>query len=410
MTLEENVFISPDNIYRDILLGLEIVISFFCLEFFLLFFSRYVSRSSKPAEISQDKKLSNYIILERLEKYLNLLKNRELSFVMFFFMVAMMNILFILGDFYSGNSTAREFFLYAGYLEFIFSFVFLASSLEQHELRRNKFMFTRIFGFLGIITVIVLMFFPKFALIITYIAFPTAILMIMQYGNILVKRSRGLHRILYPSISLIIGLLLFTAGFIFSVEAMINIFGWWIRLLGDILQCLSVFLFATTFYFLPSISELDWLTKVQTLYVIHPSGLSLYQYQFREKNTLEADLTTSVIVTIKAMFQEMIANPKEGVRSIRRENFTIVLTSGKYIISVIIADDDSISLHEKNQVFCNAFEDTFAEKLQTWNGDVKPFEETEALVKEIFTTRSQPSTENNNSQNGKKKLHRFRNR
>jgi hypothetical protein len=213
-------------------------------------------------------------------------------------------------------------------------------------------------------------------------------LAILHYGKVIWIRVKGLRRLALPVYALFFGFFLLFLGFLATTDQANTYFGIIGRLLGDLTQMFAIAMFALAFYFLPSFSEFDWVDKIRALFVVHPSGISLFNYNFQvndKTQRYESDLTTGAIVAIKAMMQDMSTQKKSNVQSIRKEDFTMLLEYGKNVICVLLTDQESVSLREKIKSFCHEFERTYNNQLEKWYGKVDHFNSAKTIVEKIFS-------------------------
>jgi len=372
--------------YREILLGIEWIIVFFCFEFFILFFSRYNQRKSKKMSIV----LSNFLRNEDrsarkvFEEYMNLLVSREIAWGIVFFFLGWMYFMFIISDFYANTNFIREIFLDAGYLLFVCAIITIGYSIERNELRKTNFLFSKIFGSLLIVLLLAILFWDQGVQYILILFWPFIFIMFYQAMGIMLRRAHGIHRLILPTYSLIAGLFFLILGFFFSTDYIILNYGIIFRLIGDLIQFGAVALCAVSFYFLPSFSEYDWIEKIRAIFIIHPSGILLFNYDFRGENnqSYESDLTSSAIVAIKSLIEDMAITGKK-IESVKKEGFTMLLEYGRHIFSVLLADEDTASLREKNHAFCEDFEKNFPDARRFY-GNVDKFKDADKIIKKIF--------------------------
>lgn len=386
---------------RLIILSLEIALSFLCLEFFLLFFERFSKKRNingdilrKPEDSSNSKHLT-------FQNYFQILQFRELSWGILFFLLGMMIIMQIIGDFYIVQDWIKLMFAYARNLNFLLALSLFSYSLETSELKSNHFLISKILGSLSGITLLIMLVWPEFSEICLYISLPFTLFILIQYGRVTFLRTKELMNFRYPFFILFFGLLLFIAGFFVTRGLFIPIFESNGRLAGDVIQFFGIFACGIAFFFLPSLDELNWLDKLYQLYVIHPlDGLCLYSYNFKSQATeakfsLESDLTTSIILSINTIAQEIAEKEKSGIDVIHKDDFTIILEFGPHCICAIIAAADSLTLRKKIHLFCSKFEEKYSQYLIDWSGNTSRFLETSKIVKEVF----HPDSKEENSKN-----------
>ncbi len=374
-------------------LSFEIVIAFLCLEFFLLFFERYSHKKVKPNTNPSLIKLESQEESFSIYKYLRIMQNRELSWGIMFFLFALMMILQISGDFYVERLEIQLIFKYAQNLAYIFALTLFTYSLEHSELHLNSYTLSKILGVLSLGTVLIMIFWPDISEVALYLTIIPVFIVLVQYGWVTFQHTKDLKAFRHPFFALFYGLGLFIGGYFLSrmfFDARdfpgIGISG---RLIGDIIQLGGILMCAVAFFFLPSLDELNWVAKIQNLYVIYPNGLCLFSYNFEKEQlssqpSLESDLTTSVIVSINALARDVARREKSGIKVIRKENFTILLEFGDQCICALITSEEGLIIKKKIHQFCQAFEKQYAPILERWSGNTTQFESAQKLVKEVF--------------------------
>ncbi len=375
---------------RDILLCMNVLIAFFCFEFFFFFFQRYRNQRVKTQYYQEEKNRSG-LDRKKLREYSVFLKNRELGWGILYFFLGYMMVMFVIGDFFINDLQIRSAFRYAGYLDFAIAMTIFCYFLEQNELHKNHHRFTQILivSLAGLI--LCLLFFSDYAIYIIYFIIPITLGLSIQYAVLMIKQIRGMRKFNFPYYSFSVGMIMFLSGFLSSTDLFLQTFGWGSRILGDFLQFLGVVACALSFYNLPSLHEMAWFDKIQKLYVIYPSGICVFEYSFHQQKIKEgdilSDLTTSAIMAIKDIIQDVSSKGKDIVESIRKDQFILLLAQGSHIISVIISTEDSLVLREKNHLFCTQFESTYQHILQNWSGNVSAFKKTDEIVKQVFLTQ-----------------------
>jgi hypothetical protein len=140
---------------------------------------------------------------------------------------------------------------------------------------------------------------------------------------------------------------------------------------------------------LPNLSELDWMVKMEELFVIHEntSGL-LFKYNFKqdsekEGGKIDSELASSAIGGINALLSEILST--EGhLNQIDYSGKTISFSHGQYSICILIADAPSEEFRYRLEMFHLTFENQFKEELSDFSGDITSFKDSEALIREYF--------------------------
>ncbi|MHA1675226.1 MAG: hypothetical protein ACTSYI_16570 [Promethearchaeota archaeon] len=390
-------------------LSFEIVIAFLCLEFFLLFFERYSHKKGGQPSNSSSNKPESKTKSNTLYNYLRIMQNRELSWGIMFFLFSLMMILHVSGDFYTERPEIKLIFKYAQNLAYIFALTLFTYSLENSELHLNHYTLSKILGVLSLGTMLIMIFWPDITEVVLYLTILPVFVVLVQYGWITFQHTKDLRAFRHPFFALFYGLGLFIGGYFLTrmfFDARdfpgIGISG---RLIGDIIQLVGISSCAVAFFFLPSLDELNWVAKIQQLFVIYPNGLSLFSYNFDQGQlsshtssssspshspshspspSLESDLTTSVIVSINTLAQEVSHRQKSSIRVIRKENFTILLEFGDQCICALITSEEGLIIKKKIHQFCQAFEKQYAPMLERWSGNTSQFDSAQKIVKEVF--------------------------
>jgi hypothetical protein len=375
---------------RETMLSIEVVIMFFCFEFFILFFSRYLKRSKKSNALSKTRGFKIQNIPEQFNQYLNQMKNREFAWGLLFFLLGIMFILFIIGDYYT-NLADRKLIIDFGYICFFLGATIFSISIERNELKRLNLAYSKFFIFIFILLVVTILMQSELSKVVSGISLVSFSLFGLLYMNNLVENVEGSRKYSLPIYSLLIGVISFVTGFSFSTDFMVEQFGLVIRLSGDLISLFGLIMCALSFFNLPNFSEFDYLDKIRAIYVINPSGISLFSHFFREdeqEEKIESDLTTGAIIAINSILQDMAS--KEGksdgkkLESIQKNDFTMLLEYGKHVICVLLADEDSKTLRDKIQIFCDVFELRYKKQLKNWFGKTDHFNSATDIVEKVF--------------------------
>ncbi|MHA2002140.1 MAG: hypothetical protein ACTSVU_08635 [Promethearchaeota archaeon] len=386
-------FLPQNGLSRELLLGFEVIIAVICIQFFILFLTRYSNQKTKSKMIHETNlkfPLSSGTMStpKGFQEYLNIMQGREFLWCMIYFLLGLVKILQIIGDFYIILPEDREIFVFSADLSIVFVFILISFLLERYELKENHFLLTKIFAGILIILMISLIFFSDFSILITFCAIPPIYVLLFQYIRETYRKSLGFHHLLFIYFGLSLGLFLFTSGYLFTTSPFLSWLGWVSRLVGDVIQLIGLVLLAWSFYIVPVLDEYEWLDKIRAIYIIHPHGICLYHHQFRIAENQESDLSTSAIYTINEMVQQMSPKKRQKSISFLKDNFTILIKSGESVLSVIIADSDSIFLREKNSAFCKEFESQFSKEINYWNGNVSIFRNADQITEIIFDITS----------------------
>lgn len=133
---------------------------------------------------------------------------------------------------------------------------------------------------------------------------------------------------------------------------------------------------------------LDDLLKINYILIIHKdAGVTIYNKQI--SMDLDSDLIGGFLTAISQFRSELkkdtISTISEKGLEMDYYDFKIVITDGKYARVALILDGiPSDALKENQWDFTRRFETKFGGNLVDFNGDIKPFRETDELVDRIF--------------------------
>ena len=261
--------------YRDVLLGLEWVIIYFCFEFFILFLVDYIHKKQRFNSLSKNFSL-NDSAFSKFQVYMYTSRIRDLAWGFLFLCIGVMYIMYIISDFYVFDMNLRSIFRYIGYFLFILGVIGLAYSLEQNELKMTHFFYTKVFiGFLVALFLFIGLL-NNYVVLVVLAIWPFIFILLVQFIRVMILRAKGLQKLIRPIFTLFIGMIFLIFGFALSTDFFMSLFGDISRLIGDIVQLGAIIICAISFYVLPSFSEYDWLGKIRAIFIIHPSGISLF--------------------------------------------------------------------------------------------------------------------------------------
>ena len=133
---------------------------------------------------------------------------------------------------------------------------------------------------------------------------------------------------------------------------------------------------------------LDDLIKISYILIIHKNaGVTIYNKQI--SMDLDSDLIGGFLTAISQFRSELKKDviPKPGEKGFEMDyyDFKIVITDGKYTRVALILDGiPSESLKENQWDFTRRFEMKFGANLSEFQGDIRPFRETDDLVDRVF--------------------------
>ncbi|MFX0071189.1 MAG: hypothetical protein ACFFAO_08875 [Candidatus Hermodarchaeota archaeon] len=168
-----------------------------------------------------------------------------------------------------------------------------------------------------------------------------------------------------------------------------NLLGNWVEILQNICVLVGGIMFTKGWRSLPSLTELDWMEKMEQLLVIHRDTSSvLYSYYFQDRESTkkytDKDLAGSAIGGINILLREILAS-KGYLKEIDYEDKKVFFIHGRAIICVLIANDSSEEFLFRLNSFSLEFEKQYWEStLKDWEGELDSFQSSETLIKSNF--------------------------
>ncbi|HUY01564.1 MAG TPA: hypothetical protein VMV49_18515 [Candidatus Deferrimicrobium sp.] len=146
----------------------------------------------------------------------------------------------------------------------------------------------------------------------------------------------------------------------------------------------SFIVWATVFLSFETFTEFDWAEKLRELFIIAPSGATLFHYSFMDKPNLPSpDLISSGLTGIKDILAEMVQSTKV-LKVVEHQDTKIIFEYGTYSTIALIADENFKIYHSKLTLLKNKFENLFQDFLTYWTGEVDVFIPSGRLIEEIF--------------------------
>lgn len=310
---------------------------------------------------------------------------------------SIMWIFYLFGEYAIESHLLQKYIINLGFLAQIFGALVLIYENEKHQkILIRRYFFSISVLILGIITVIVLIFAIE---IIDYVAvffWPFLIIFIIFYLNKLRLLDKALKTksLKKQAFYFITGLLLLSVGYSLTrdlTREMLNL-DLHVRLIGDFLQLISLIFIIAFILLTPSFSEFDWQDKIESVYLMHRSGLVIFSkllQKFSQRKTeLDKNIISGNITTLKIMIENL--SKKKGISVLERGEEIILIqpSSSGQVYGVIIAEENLISLRIMLKNFIDKFEDLYGETLKVWDGNLTIFAPVEDIFKESFPSVS----------------------
>jgi len=336
------------------------------------------------------------VFLFRYKKQEKTLKNlQDIGYFAIFSGFSLMSLFYILGDYYSSDSiispffiwiygSERIFFLNLGYFTALIACFVLIFCIEKY----NVFFYKKYF-YSSIISIFTFLFLITFFIDIritqrfTYGFWYTFLIFFI---NFLIKFFKKLK---YKGIFLFIAIALLASGYSLTTDIFITMFGLESRMIGDILQLISLLMLSYFFFTLIDFSEFDWKEKTEALFLIDKAGICLYHKIFKKKKELISEnLISAAISIVNEMLNELIGSGNDkGVLIIKKPNQIVMIYSGETLSGVLYMTEDLNFPKVKLKEFVDKFELLFKNIIQDQSikfPKEKLFKYTETITEDLF--------------------------
>lgn len=133
--------------------------------------------------------------------------------------------------------------------------------------------------------------------------------------------------------------------------------------------------------------EMEWQEALYHLYIIHESGILIYDHSFVDEKLASSDLVSGGIIGLTTMLKE-ITKSKDRLRTIDHGNKKIMFlwSENGDAIYVLVTKYELVVLRNKLEAFAEKFEEYFGEEQLKLSGglDVSQWEDTKYLINEFF--------------------------
>lgn len=328
------------------------------------------------------------VFWHRVKKYKNEIKSlQEKGYILLFLGFSLMWLFFIISDYYVATLTLRLIFLNFGYIALMIGTLIFIYVIERYKnFTRKKYLFTIIFSINVVIYSLILTFSIKFTQIISSTFWPIFIVFFVFYSrdlHLIFKRNPILGKYKKEHLKLVLGIFLLILGFGLTTDFIINIFGLIPRLIGDLLQIIAILSLFWFFISIPSFTEYEWKDKIDDIFIIHKSGLLIYQRSFKVKDKSLYDSYISGLITSLKMMLETVSE-NQNISFIERKRKTIIIQTGKYIYGALICNEKLKSLLLLLNNFIRKIEFIYSNILQEWDGNLKIFELIDKIADKYF--------------------------
>ncbi len=339
---------------------MEFVFLIACVELGIFFFIRY---------IKQDKELRNL---------------QDLGFSVLLMGYGLMVFWFMIGDYYAPNYSIRLPFLILGYTStMLAAWIFIICMEKYKKYFLIKYFFS--FGYLlnVLIFFIGLIIDPETSRILSVVQWPIFLLFFIIYLIDFAKNVQNREKILFGLLKFLPGFAFLIIGFTFTTDTIERLIGVNLRFYGVFLELISIFLLSFFFFSLAPFSEFEWFNKMEHVFIIHKSGLCLYNQQLDETvDIMDENLVAGAISSVNFLLEELTSD--EGIVVINKKDKTIVISPGNNTFGIMFCSEELNYIKVLLKRFVEKFEAVYQNILADWDGEMGVFNPTKAIVKEIF--------------------------
>ena len=337
--------------------------------------------------------ISFYFLIRYFKQEKSLRNLQDCGYSSVFFGFSLMWVFYIIGDYYSSENiispffiwnqgSVRTLFLNIGYFAVTIGVFFLLLSVEKYDVFLfRRYFFTFIFSISSILFFILFFIDIRITQPITYVFWISFIAFFAIY---LIKFLKRLKK---KGILLFIGIVFMLIGFLLTTDALIEMLGLEGRMVGAILQLLSVIILSYFFSILPPFSEFDWQEKIEAVFLINEAGLCLYYKAFsNKKEFINENLISVAISSMYIMLQELTKSGEgsKGISVIKKEGENIIISHGNFVKGVLYTSEELNFPKIVLKNFVEKFETLYHNILKDWKGDVNQFKPIETVANDLF--------------------------
>jgi hypothetical protein len=131
-------------------------------------------------------------------------------------------------------------------------------------------------------------------------------------------------------------------------------------------------------------TEFGWKERLKELYIIAPSGATLFHHSFiSDLETPTHDLISSGLIGIKGILGEIMES-RQHLKIVDHEDVKIIFEYGQYTTMALIVYENLSIYHSKLASLRSQFEDLFQDILAHWAGEIEVFLPAKRLIEKTF--------------------------
>ncbi|HEY0089625.1 MAG TPA: hypothetical protein VGB37_12325 [Candidatus Lokiarchaeia archaeon] len=336
--------------------------------------------------------ISSIFLIRYLKQERSLRNFQDMGYFTLFFGFSLMWLFFIVGDYYVSSviespflmwktGSYRALFLNFGYFTMLIAgFILFLCTEKYNVILIKQYLFTVIFAICSVLFIIVFFIDIRFTQPITYVFWMGFLTFFLSYLVKFIRKLKG------RGFLLIVGLGLMLVGFSLTTDAMINVFGLEGRIVGAILQLISVVILSYFFNILPPFNEFDWKDKIEAVFLIDNSGVCLYYKIFKQrKDLIDENLISAAISSINIVLKELTGQKERGISVFKKKGENVIIYPGKYVSGALYTTEELNYPKVILKEFVDKFETLYKNILINWDGEVSIFKPTEIIANDLFS-------------------------
>ena len=350
------------NDWAEFTLGLESIIVFISIQWFLSFLGKFLLYRKKMNKNTH---------------------KRNLAWAFIFLSLGITFFIYIMAD-YIVSPERREYLNLWGYFSLsLGGFIFLI--ISERIKKEGKYPFSLIALILLIIIIIgITINFTDLILIVGIFGTALTSLYLLQYRRLLINTTNNSPKIRRKIDFLLLGFILIGLGFGFFTDESQKTLGFSSRIIADILIITGMLLGVKNLQEVPDYTELDWLKKLKSLLIIDKTGICIFSRAFKAniaENSSQAVISGG-LKSVEAILKE--ATKGKQLKKVKMGNNIFLFKEKKNLTFVLIADESMEALRIRLEQFAQKFMKLFHNYLNDWDGHLDVFYPADEIIEEIF--------------------------
>ena len=279
-------------------------------------------------------------------------------------------------------------------IAYIIGMIFVMNFFHKMEKYKNflgKYIFTRVYLGLTIISVILMIFIMEYAIeIVRYFFWIPILIFFVIYIEFLFKNRKLLQYKKSPIniiLYFIAGLTSFVIGLLLTMDYIVHLFGLGSRFLGSIFMIMGIIFFAAYFLSIPTLSEYDLVDKIEEIFILLKSGICIYYKNFLSEESEELSLKQPMAGGLKSL--EIVLSQitdSTGDSVLHSKNKYMIIKPREFITGVIVSKADLYSIRFLLEILLRKIEIIYLPIFAKMKfSDTKIFKPIEGIVRETLS-------------------------